>query len=70
LGVLVHWRSPKKEFSGLVRYCVYREIGLLLGVEFDGVKIRATPQLVSDLQSKFQQHLGREYLARRRCSQK
>ena len=36
LGVLVHWRSPQKEFSGLVRYCVYREIGYYLGVEFDG----------------------------------
>jgi hypothetical protein len=35
LGVLVHWRSPKMEFSGLVRYCVYREIGYYLGVEFD-----------------------------------
>jgi len=54
LGVLVHWRSPKKEFSGLVRYCVYREIGLLLGVEFDGAsrwyKRAFKPQHLLDLE--------------------
>ncbi len=26
---------PKGEFMGLVRYCVFREIGYFLGVEFD-----------------------------------
>lgn len=35
LGVEVQWRSPKQEFSGYVRYCVYREIGFFLGVEFE-----------------------------------
>jgi PilZ domain len=36
VGVSVHWRSPKAEFKGTVRYCEYREIGYFLGVEFDG----------------------------------
>jgi PilZ domain len=35
LGVALRWRSPKKEFRGSVRYCVYREIGYFLGVQFD-----------------------------------
>jgi len=35
LGVMVHWRSPKKAFSGLVRYCTYREIGYFIGVQLD-----------------------------------
>lgn len=35
LGVALRWRSPKKEFSGSVRYCTYREIGYFVGVEFD-----------------------------------
>jgi len=30
----IRWRSPKHEFSGRVRYCVYREIGYFIGVEF------------------------------------
>jgi hypothetical protein len=34
LGVRVQWRSPRREFSGIVRYCVYREIGYFVGVEF------------------------------------
>lgn len=34
LGVKVHWRSPRQEFMGTVRYCVYREIGYFVGVEF------------------------------------
>ena len=28
-------RGTKKEFSGCVRYCEYREIGYFVGVEFD-----------------------------------
>jgi len=35
LGVEIHWASPKREFAGYVRYCVYREIGYFVGVEFD-----------------------------------
>ena len=35
LGVRLSWGSPKQEFIGEVRYCVYREIGYFVGVEFD-----------------------------------
>lgn len=35
LGVTLHWHSPKKEFHGSVLYCVYREIGYFVGVQFD-----------------------------------
>lgn len=31
----VHISYPKGELMGKVRYCVYREIGYFLGVEFD-----------------------------------
>jgi len=34
VGAQLEWRSPKREFSGEVRYCVYREIGYFVGVEF------------------------------------
>ena len=34
-GATIHWRSPRQEFSGVVRYCVYREFGYFVGVEFD-----------------------------------
>lgn len=34
LGVEMHWEFPKQEFRGVVRYCVYREIGYFVGVEF------------------------------------
>jgi len=30
----IRWNSPKQEFKGYVRYCVYREIGYFVGVEF------------------------------------
>lgn len=33
--VEISWESPKRKFSGHVRYCVYREIGYFVGVEFD-----------------------------------
>jgi hypothetical protein len=33
-GVVVEWHSPKLEFKGTVCYCVYREIGYFVGVEF------------------------------------
>jgi len=35
LGADIQWESPKQEFKGHVRYCVYREIGYFIGVEFD-----------------------------------
>ena len=35
LGAAIQWRSPKKEFQGTVRYCVYREIGYFVGIQFD-----------------------------------
>lgn len=34
LGSEIWWKSPKQEFKGCVRYCVYREIGYFVGVEF------------------------------------
>jgi hypothetical protein len=34
LGVEIGWDSPKQFFAGYVRYCVYREIGYFIGVEF------------------------------------
>jgi hypothetical protein len=35
LGVHLTWGCPKQEFVGEVRYCVYREIGYFVGVEFE-----------------------------------
>jgi hypothetical protein len=35
LGIQIAWHSPKQEFTGRVRYCVYREIGYFVGVEFN-----------------------------------
>jgi hypothetical protein len=34
-GVAIEWASPHQGFRGLVRYCVYREIGYFVGVEFN-----------------------------------
>ena len=34
LGSEIHWESPRQQFNGYVRYCVYREIGYFVGVEF------------------------------------
>jgi hypothetical protein len=34
LGAEIGWDSPKQFFAGYVRYCVYREIGYFVGVEF------------------------------------
>jgi hypothetical protein len=54
LGMEIHWGSPKQKFVGRVRYCVYREIGYFLGVEFDAAskwsKKRYKPQHLLDLQ--------------------
>ena len=35
VGVELRWDQPKQHFHGYVRYCVYREIGYFVGVEFD-----------------------------------
>ena len=35
LGTQVQIEHPNGELSGSVRYCIYREIGYFLGVEFD-----------------------------------
>jgi hypothetical protein len=35
LGAEIRWTCPKQEFSGHIRYCVYREIGYFVGVEFE-----------------------------------
>ena len=34
VGTAIRWRSADHEFKGNVRYCVYREIGYFVGVEF------------------------------------
>ena len=34
LGSQICWECPKQKFKGYVRYCVYREIGYFIGVEF------------------------------------
>jgi hypothetical protein len=33
-GVTIEWSSPHQDFQGIVRYCVYREIGYFAGIEF------------------------------------
>ena len=35
VGVELHWDQPRQHFNGYARYCVYREIGYFVGVEFD-----------------------------------
>jgi hypothetical protein len=35
-GVNLYWSGARQEFMGQVRYCVYREIGYFVGVQFDG----------------------------------
>jgi hypothetical protein len=35
LGVEIQWDATRHQFQGHVRYCVYREIGYFVGVEFD-----------------------------------
>jgi hypothetical protein len=34
IGAVVKWTSPRQEFRGIIRHCVYREIGYFAGVEF------------------------------------
>jgi hypothetical protein len=54
LGVEILWECPKQEFTGRVQYCVYREIGYFVGVEFDSTsrwsKKAYRPQHLLDLQ--------------------
>jgi hypothetical protein len=53
-GVEICWESPKQEFTGHVQYCVYREIGYFVGVEFNSTskwsKKTYRPQHLLDLQ--------------------
>jgi hypothetical protein len=35
IGMEIQWEASKQEFKGRVCYCVYREIGYFVGVEFD-----------------------------------
>lgn len=35
LGATVSWNSADHAFTGKARYCVYREIGYFVGVEFE-----------------------------------
>jgi hypothetical protein len=35
LGSEIVWASARQRFEGRVRYCVYREIGYFIGVEFE-----------------------------------
>jgi hypothetical protein len=50
----IHWKSPQQEFAGRARYCVYREIGYFVGVEFEPEsrwsKETYQPQHLLDLQ--------------------
>jgi hypothetical protein len=52
LGVEIQWMSPRQDFKGCVRYCVYREIGYFVGVEFEPAsrwsKKTFTPQHLLD----------------------
>jgi hypothetical protein len=54
LGAEIHWNSEQNEFIGRVRYCLYREIGYFVGVEFmSGTKWSERsfrPQHLLDLQ--------------------
>ena len=34
VGAEISWESPEQWFAGVVRHCVYREIGYFVGVEF------------------------------------
>lgn len=54
----IHWKSPQQAFAGRVRYCVYREIGYFVGVEFEPEsrwsKETYEPQHLLDLQRLMQ----------------
>src|ERR1035437_960586 len=50
----IHWESPQQAFGRGVRYCVYREIGYFVGMEFEPEsrwrKETYQPQPLLDLQ--------------------
>ena len=54
LGAEIGWEAPAQFFAGYVRYCVYREIGYFIGVEFSKSsrwsKRAYTPQHLLDLE--------------------
>jgi hypothetical protein len=54
LGAVLRWRSEQKEFAAVVRYCVYREIGYFVGVQFDPAsrwsKTKYSPAHLLDLE--------------------
>jgi hypothetical protein len=54
LGAVLRWRCVKKEIAGVVRYCVYREIGYFVGVQFDPTsrwsKAKYRPRHLLDLE--------------------
>jgi hypothetical protein len=54
MGVEIRWDSPKQQFKGHVRYCVYREIGYFIGVQFESSSLWSKktykPQHLLDLQ--------------------
>ena len=54
VGAPIRWDSPRKQFAGRVQYCVYREIGYFVGVEFTASsrwsRKAYTPQHLLDLQ--------------------
>jgi hypothetical protein len=55
----IHWESPQQAFTGRVRYCVYREIGYFIGVEFEPEsrwsREKYQPQHLLDLQRLMEQ---------------
>jgi hypothetical protein len=55
LGVEIRWDQSRLTFQGYVRYCVYREIGYFVGVEFAPTfkwsKKAFKPQHLLDLQT-------------------
>src|SRR5688572_1647794 len=39
VGVETSWKHPSQQFTGVVRYCTYQEIGYFVGVKFaPGIK--------------------------------
>ena len=52
-GAEIRWHCPRRSFTGRVRYCVYREIGYFIGVQFDSAsrwsKRAYKPQHLLDL---------------------
>ncbi len=54
IGAEIRLECPKRGLHGVVRYCVYREIGYFVGIEFDAKspwsKRQFKPQHLLDLQ--------------------